>query len=452
MARLSRVSVFALVVGLAVPVVGGWTAAVSAAQEAVPPAPAVEPKDGAAPAPAPAQPADAPPDAAKVAARMADLYAIVAQEPASVAPGETDTKKRAELNKARDAWEASVRSLSEAADQYAAALKAPGAEGAQRRTLFWGGWAKMQLADRLAKDEAQKTRAAAADLLRAALDGAPPEADWRPDSEFWLGRALVFQVEAGRATPDEAATHLREAAILLTKQSRGDEAGRAASAALRMLTVRGLDGAARDFASAVDADKANFGQMTSIVRALARRSSTGVGQKLFGAGGAGLPDAADSEGKPVKWADFAGAPLIVHFFHDGWATGRPSGQRDVETLLRPLYDRLQPKGLRMVGVSMDFALTKERIETIKKQWDEWGVKDQLRDGSLDSVRKFADEQGITWPWIWDGLWDKNPIAQALGGPGASAAHAVLIDKDGVIRWRGDAPFQGLAEATDAAMK
>jgi hypothetical protein len=106
----------------------------------------------------------------------------------------------------------------------------------------------------------------------------------------------------------------------------------------------------------------------------------------------------------------------------------------------------------MVGVSMDLALPKERVDQIAKNWDEWGVKEPLQDGSRASVQRFAEDQGVAWPWIWDGLWDKSPIARALGGPGVNAAHAVLVDAAGVVRWRGDAPFAGLAEAVDKAVE
>jgi hypothetical protein len=163
-----------------------------------------------------------------------------------------------------------------------------------------------------------------------------------------------------------------------------------------------------------------------------------------------MPATNDADGKPVEWAKLKGAPFIVHFFTSSIPKGLASNQRDVETVLRPLWDRLHEKGLRMVGVSMDYALPKEDVERITRDWEEWGRKDRVQDGSLASVRRYAEDQGIAWPWTWDGTCGKSPVAQALGGPAASAAHAILVDAAGTIRWRGDAPFTGLPEAVDAA--
>ena len=50
-----------------------------------------------------------------------------------------------------------------------------------------------------------------------------------------------------------------------------------------------------------------------------------------------------------------------------------------------------------------------------------------------------------------GTWLHDPISKALGGCGRNAAHAVLVDGKGVIRWRGNAPFDGLPEAARALL-
>lgn len=403
-----------------------------------------EPAAPPAPAPQePAKPEDAksPPEAAeKVAERMADLYGRVAGDCPMPNPAEPDRAKLAEQVKAMDAWREGVGSLAAAADVYVARL---GDAAPSARALFWGGYGKAQHADISPTAEAKAARTAAIKLLQQALAGLPADSGIRPDASYWLGRTQLFVVPSGGASADDAIANLRAAAEGFEKAERREAAGAAVIVALKHLNASGRDDQARAFVQAVAADTYDFGSKTALVRKLQSRASTGVGTKL-----PDLPDALDADGKAIVWKELRGAPLVIHFFSAGLPTGHGSGQRDVETTLRPLYDRLHPKGLRMVGVSMDLELAKERVAQIRANWDEWGTKERLHDGSKATVRQFAEEQGVAWPWAWDGKWLNNPVSAALGGVGGNAPHAVLVDAEGVIRWRGDAPFQGLAEAAD----
>src|SRR6185436_18622530 len=124
-------------------------------------------------------------------------------------------------------------------------------------------------------------------------------------------------------------------------------------------------------------------------------------------------------------------------------TGHARTLREVETDVRPLWDKYHEKGLRVVGVSMDLALSAAQIEAIRK---EWNPKEELLDGSLESVRKWTEKRGVEWPWYWDGAWTNNPISKALGGVAQSEPAVVLVDKNGIIRWQsGKWPFTGLVE-------
>jgi hypothetical protein len=137
----------------------------------------------------------------------------------------------------------------------------------------------------------------------------------------------------------------------------------------------------------------------------------------------------------------------------GYVTGKAAEETDVEAVLRPLHDRWSERGLQLVGVSMDKLLPPERLDQIRRDWDEWGRDPKkIQDGSLATVRRGAEDYGIVWPWAWDGKWIHNPVSRALGGVGVNVPHAVLVDAGGVIRWRGDAPFKGLPEAVETLMK
>jgi len=417
-------------------------------QEAPPaPEPGAPPKQDP-PKPGPAQPEPPKPDAdttspAELPARIADLYDKALRRPPLPDPNAADpAKQRAEIARARAAWEAAVTALAAAGDRYVAAVADPDA-----RTLFRAGFGKAALAGRQSQREAVETRASAASMLSKALAASKPDDDFRADVERELGHVQLFLAVHGKATWEEAAAHLREATLRLRAAGRVDEAGRAAFLALESLLRNGKDAAARDFASAVDAANADFGVSTPSLRGLAVRAATTVGAKF-----PDLPDGVDTEGRAVKWAEFRGRPFVLHFFQAARATGQLSQERDVATTLRPLHDELSAKGLRLLGVSMDLALTKDQVERIRANWFEWGVKDRVQDGSLDSVRAWAADEGMTWPWLWDGKWGDNAWSKSLGSPGKSVQHAVLVDASGVIRWRGDAPFQGLPEAARSVCK
>lgn len=409
----------------------------AAAQEAPPREPGEAPPGPPPAEPAPSGPAKPSDDVAALPERIGDLHArVVRRPPPPDLNAEDPARARAAAAKAAKAWEEDVRALAAAGDRYVAAAAAPDA-----RTLFRAGYGKSVLAGRQSRKEGLETRAVAAAWLAKALGLAKPDDDFRGDAEHALGHVQLFLAAEGRATWDEAASHLREGALRLRAAGRLDDSGRAAFLGLESVLRNGTPEAARAFADAVGAASADFGISTPSLRLLAQRAATSVGQKL-----PDLPDLVDTEGRAIRWSEFRGRPLLLHFFQAARPTGHLSQERDVEVTLRPLHDELSPKGLRLLGVSMDLALTKEQVARIAANWDEWGLKDRVQDGSLDGVRAWAGDEGMTWPWVWDGKWGENPISKALGGCGRNTQHAVLVDSAGIIRWRGDSPFQGLPEA------
>jgi hypothetical protein len=321
------------------------------------------------------------------------------------------------------------------------------AAAGEARHLWAAGVALSVTSDRQAQTIARDFRVQAAELLDRSLRKAPADADYRGEATFHLGRARLFLAVNGMGELSDATRTLAEAVPLLRRDGRADDAGLAASLALAELLRAGRAEEARAFADAVKASSGDFGVSGDHVRMLAAGAATGVGAKL-----PALPASADVSGKPIDWAALRGNVLVLHFFHAGRPTGKASEQRDVETVLRPLYDELKEKPVRFVGVSMDLALTREQVEKIRANWDEWGVKGAVQDGSPELVGRYADSQGIAWPWTCTGKWMNDPVSLALGGCGRSQPHAIVVGRDGTILWRGDAPFTGLPEAVRAALR
>lgn len=392
--------------------------------------------------PAPAQPPAAPNPAAPaadpeaVAGRMSELFSRTAGDMPTVDPGASNEVRNTQIQRAK-AWDSAVEALAKAADTY---VQAAG-DAPNPRALFWGGCGKSRRATRVPAADGVALHRSAVEMLTKCLELAPPDADYRAEAEFRLGSSMTFLFDSGGAPPSEAAARLRSATKAFLAAERNDEAGAAASVALKVLVARGLHDDARAFADAVGADRADFGRSTQVVRQLVARVRTAVGAAF-----PSLGETTDADGRKFAWKDLAGAPFVVHFFRAGWPTGRMAEERDVEMVLRPLHDKLSPKGLRMVGVSMDMLLDEATLERRRRYWDETGLKGAPHDGSAAAVRRWAESVGLTWPWLWTGKWTQDPVSLALGGAGQSAAHAILVDAGGVIRWRGDAPFTGLPEA------
>jgi hypothetical protein len=237
---------------------------------------------------------------------------------------------------------------------------------------------------------------------------------------------------------EDAILHLGRAVELLQKDGRHDDAGECAATAMRELKAQRKVPELRAFAAQIQATEKDFGRSTPVVRMLAAAARLDVGSPL-----PELPKATDTDGKEVSWKP--GKPMLVHFFLTSFLGGLPANFREIETEVRPLWEKFHEKGLVVVGVSMDYEMSKQQAEDLKKRWEEWGVKRELRDGSLESVRAWTQKQQVEWPWIWDGKATNNPVSLALGGVGRTAPYAVLVDANGVVRWHGEAPFKGLAD-------
>ena len=427
--------------------------------------------DGSDPKPAQptAPPQEAPPadqaDAAVLLRRLEAIYPRALQKPdPSVLAGLTGpdlVKARNELVKAEQERDQAVKDLATTGDRYLAAI---GDAAPDANALYYRGAGKAILATRQNVAEAVATREAAVDSLARYVAVADEKAAYVADAEMHLGTALVFLSAKDPKRFEEAIPHLRRAVELLQTDNRHADAGETAHLALSQLVSLDRSGEARAFADAIGAAKADFGPSTPEVRKLVAATHLTVGARF-----PDLPELTDVDGKPflprprsedgktlLPWpAD--GKPLLLHFFLTGFADGNASSFRDIETDVRPLWQKYREKGLRVAGVCMDYAIPKAQADEKRRQWkEEWGKNAEYRDGSLDLCRTWAKTHGVEWPWYWDGKWTANPVSVALGGVGVSSPYAVLVDGEGVIRWRGACSGQtgyvGLEEAVAKVVK
>jgi len=387
---------------------------------------------------APPQPAAPSADAATLLAQMERLYPKAVQRPTTDGQS-ADPKVLAERGKANDVWNATVRLLAQTGDEY---MKAIGDGAPDANALFYRGAGKTVAGKIVAVSERRACYAAACESLQRYLDGTDAKAQFRVEAESYLGEALVF---SGRL--DDAVVHLRKAVEMFQKDGRHDEAGVAAHTALVELQSKGRDAEMRAFAEAVHAADGDFGASTPSIRGLLAASRFAVGAPL-----PAMPAAKDVDDKPIVFVE-TGKPLLLHFFLTAQIMGDATDFKDVETAIRPLWEKWNANGLRVVGVCTDRAIPPAEAERTKKNWEDWGKKTEFRDGSLESCRAWAAKHGIEWTWHWSGTWTQDPVSRALGGVGGTTPYAVLVDKDGIVRWKGD-PLkdEGLADETAKLFK
>jgi len=375
----------------------------------------------------PAKPAEGA-DPAQLLQQLETLYLRALRRPELNRAAADPDKARAEQVRAEAEWESAVDSLARTGDEYLAAL---GSTAPDPRALYYRGVGKAIRATRAGGGP--KFYEAAAESLQRYLDTAGEAASFRPDAEMFLGRALL-----GAGKSEDGVLHLARAVELLQKDGRHDEAGECAVSAMKELKNQKRIADLRTFAVAARASDADFGRSTPTVRTLANAARLDVGSPL-----PELPKTTDVDGKEISWAP--GKPMLIHFFLSGFLNGMATSFREIDTEVRPLFEKYGEKGLVVVGVSMDYEMPKQQAEDLRKKWDEWGVKRELRDGSLATVRAWAAKQGIGWPWCWDGKATNNPVSLALGGVGFTTPYAVLVDAQGIVRWHGEAPFKGLPD-------
>jgi hypothetical protein len=373
-------------------------------------------QDGKPGEPQPAAPEKG--DAAELLALMERLHPKALQRPKST--GQTLDPERA---KAEDVWKASVRLLAKTGDDYFAAL---GGAAPEARALYYRGVGKALAAEIAGVSEKKEVLAAACDSLQRYLDGTDEKAAFRADAEMHLGRSLVH---SGKV--DESIVHLRRAVELLQKEGRHDDAGVCAFTALASLKALDRTKEMREFAEAVHAADGDFGGSTATVRKLLAASRLVVGSPL-----PEISAVSDVDDKPISFAA-GGAPLLIHFFFTAMpGVGEARKAEEIDKAVRPLWDSYQAKGLRVVGVCMDLAMTPAQVEETKKKWEEWGKKAEFRDGSPASCREWMKKRGVEWQVRCSGQWTNDSVSTSLGGVGGSDPYAILVDKDGVVRWMG----------------
>jgi thiol-disulfide isomerase/thioredoxin len=122
-------------------------------------------------------------------------------------------------------------------------------------------------------------------------------------------------------------------------------------------------------------------------------------------------------GDSVSLADRLGHPVMLNI----WATWCDPCREELPVLER-IHEEYGPRGLQLVGVSIDAT------------------------GSTESIRSFADQFGITYE-----LWhDPNDHAtSAFFSPGVPMT--VLIDGEGIVRWRHVGPVEESDPALLAAL-
>jgi len=126
----------------------------------------------------------------------------------------------------------------------------------------------------------------------------------------------------------------------------------------------------------------------------------------FGQGPERIPvyEVQDLQGNPVSLEDLRGRPALVNV----WATWCEPCREEIP-YLQSLHEEYSPRGLQIVGASIDSA------------------------GETDRVVSFADSMGVTYA-IWRDPAEKATFGfQMLGLP-----ETVLLDEDGAVlhQWRG----------------
>jgi hypothetical protein len=366
---------------------------------------------------------------------MERLYPKALQRPTTDGQS-ADPKVLVERGKANDVWQATVRLLAKTGDEYMTAI---GDGAPDANALFYRGAGKAIAGEVVSVGERRACFAAACDSLQRYLDGTDAKAQFRAEAEAYLGLSLVF---VGRL--DDAVVHLRKAVEMLQKDGRREEAGKSAYVALVELQSKGRDGEMRAFAEAVHAGDGDFGGSTDSIRKLVAASRLAVGSPL-----PAIPAVKDLDDKPISFAA-DGKPLLVHFFFTAIpGMGTATKAEEIDAKIRPLADAFRERGLRVVGVCMDAAMAPERAEAMRKNWEEWGKKEEFRDGTPASCREWTKKRGIEWTVRCSGEWSRDAVSKALGGVGASDPYAVLVDKDGIVRWKGD-PLKEEGLADEAA--
>ncbi len=314
-------------------------------------------------------------------------------------------------------------------------------EAAIPKAWYYAGFARVRRAEKTGAEHGRELLSSGTEELRTYLDRAPRDAAFRTDAGRLLAHAELRLAGGDADAIAAVAPHADVAVRALLAAGRADEAGALAYTMMKSLIFAEREAQAAALATGWDAGAADFGRSTDGVRALVRRARIRVGERL-----PALPDVASYTAAPMPWDAVKGKPYVLHFF----STTVSSTVREVETILVPLRDRFRAKGLRLLGCSMDRAMSDEEIERTRANWKEWGKQETLHDGRLVSVREWAELRGVDWPWYWDGKWTRNVLVRELGIE-VNAPFAILVDGGGVIRWRGQ-PFEGLAEAVAALLE
>jgi cytochrome c biogenesis protein CcmG, thiol:disulfide interchange protein DsbE len=132
-------------------------------------------------------------------------------------------------------------------------------------------------------------------------------------------------------------------------------------------------------------------------------------------------EAPSAAGDVVALADLRGEVVLLNI----WATWCPPCRIEMPHL-QALHEELAPEGLRIVGVSVD------------------------SEGSRRAVDRFTEDLGIEFLILRD---PGERVAHVFGAYGVP--FNVLIDREGIIRWRHSGPVTaqdpGLRAALEAAL-
>jgi peroxiredoxin len=124
----------------------------------------------------------------------------------------------------------------------------------------------------------------------------------------------------------------------------------------------------------------------------------------------------DVSGKPLSIANYKGKVVLVDF----WATWCGPCVRELPNVLAA-YKKYHPKGFEIMGISLD--------------------------QSVEKLKDFTKEQGMTWQQFFDGKVWQNKLAQTYGVMSIPATY--LLDKEGIIigkDLRGEELEKAVAEA------